>query len=391
MIPKQNENTDILDILWAIEAPEKLTQSLEKDDFIEPSIPTINIEEKHNKTQLESLTQVAPVIEDEVISEPQLVSKEIVEETVIKTIIEEKKWVSDSFQDLKEEVVSSLNTATQNIKEKNKNVTRLLSAWVFGAKYIITSVWIFSVLLLTTNYSAYSNIAKSYIFEDQIALESQSLLNGVDASHIEETTVEEEVIIKRTKQDRVEELKKQEEETEQIQNQFSIKKLVDKLDKEDVNLDIAIVPYENRIVIPKIWKNIPLIDIQETKVEWKDQLDNIFMKELEEGIVRYPGSAIPGEKWNSFIFGHSSNFPWIAWDYNDVFSRLGQVEVWDIVYSYYGQKKYKYQIKEKKVISPTDVSILKRDKNKSELTLMTCWPIGTTLNRLILIWEIIEE
>jgi sortase (surface protein transpeptidase) len=35
------------------------------------------------------------------------------------------------------------------------------------------------------------------------------------------------------------------------------------------------------------------------------------MKELEKGIIRYPGSAKPGENGSSFIFGHSSNFPWI--------------------------------------------------------------------------------
>ena len=379
MTIKQSETPDIIDILWAIEVPEKLTESLEQDTVITPVQASI-IEEEKVVTEKDSEVipphLTSPLQESCSMKTPQ---KSIL--NVVQTRIKEN--IS--------QVQESIESTTKSIEKKNKSFARLLSAWIFGAKYIITSVWILAALLLTTNYSAYSNIAKSYIFEDQIALESQSLLNWVDASHIEKTPVEEEVIVKRTKQDRVNELKKQEEETEQIQNQFSIKKLVDKLDKEDVNLDIAIVPYENRIVIPKIWKNIPLIDIQETKVEWKEQLDNIFMKELEEGIVRYPGSAIPGERWNSFIFGHSSNFPWIAWDYNDVFSRLGQVEVWDIVYSYYGQKKYKYQIKEKKVISPTDVSILKRDKNKSELTLMTCWPIGTTLNRLILIWEIIEE
>jgi hypothetical protein len=35
------------------------------------------------------------------------------------------------------------------------------------------------------------------------------------------------------------------------------------------------------------------------------------MKELENGIIRYPGSAKPGENGTSFIFGHSSNFPWV--------------------------------------------------------------------------------
>jgi sortase A len=115
------------------------------------------------------------------------------------------------------------------------------------------------------------------------------------------------------------------------------------------------------------------------------------MKELEYGIVRYPGSAKPGEKGNSFIFGHSSNFPWIAGEYNDVFSRLGQVEVGDIVFSYYGQKKYKYRVIEKKVVKPNDIGVLKNDETKKELTLMTCWPIGTTLNRLIIKTELIEE
>ena len=58
---------------------------------------------------------------------------------------------------------------------------------------------------------------------------------------------------------------------------------------------------------------------------------------------------------------------------------------------YYRQKKFKYKIKEKKVIDPNNVELLKRNKNISEITLMTCWPIWTTLNRLIVTWELIEE
>jgi len=114
------------------------------------------------------------------------------------------------------------------------------------------------------------------------------------------------------------------------------------------------------------------------------------MKELEKGIIRYPGSAKPGENGSSFIFGHSSNFPWIKWDYNDVFSLLDKVVYNDEVIVYYWQEKYTYKIKEKKVITPWDVSVLERNKDKSEITLMTCWPIWTTLNRLIVTWELIE-
>jgi LPXTG-site transpeptidase (sortase) family protein len=64
---------------------------------------------------------------------------------------------------------------------------------------------------------------------------------------------------------------------------------------------------------------------------------------------------------------------------------LDKVTFDDEIIVYFGQKKFKYKIREKKVISPGDVSVLKRDKGKSEITLMTCWPVGTTLNRLIVV------
>ena len=86
------------------------------------------------------------------------------------------------------------------------------------------------------------------------------------------------------------------------------------------------------------------------------------MKELENGIVRYPGSAKPGEKGNAFIFGHSSNFPWLDGDYKDVFARLHTLALGDEVIVYYGQKKYTYKITKKQVVKPGDVSVLKRDE-----------------------------
>jgi LPXTG-site transpeptidase (sortase) family protein len=60
------------------------------------------------------------------------------------------------------------------------------------------------------------------------------------------------------------------------------------------------------------------------------------------------------------------------------------------VYVYYNQKKYTYKIKHKKVVRPGDVRILTRNKRKSEITLMTCFPVGTTLNRLVVIGELIS-
>jgi len=153
-------------------------------------------------------------------------------------------------------------------------------------------------------------------------------------------------------------------------------------------LDIDITPYENRIIIPKIWKNIPLVDIKNRTVSWQSELNDIFMSELEKWVVRYPWSVKPWELWNSFIFWHSSNFPWIKWEYNDVFSLLNNVSFNDEIIIYYNQKKYTYTIKKRDIITPWNVSIFKWNKTKAQVMIMTCWPVWTTLNRLVLTGEL---
>lgn len=292
-----------------------------------------------------------------------------------------KKIVTNSFT-----IKIEKKQTIQKVKIKSNFSKQFIHTSIFWLKYILTSVLIFSVLLISTNFSAYSNIIQSYVFKDENKKESLLLLNSANAGEIDKK----EIIYKKTKAEKISEFKEKTQKVEVNKNNFSIKQIISEINKKDINLWINIVPYDNRIVIPRIGKNIPLIDIKETTVESKDKLDNILMKELEYWVVRYPWSAKPGQKGNSFIFGHSSNFPWIKGDYNDVFARLWQVEVGDIIFSYYGQKKYKYRVVEKKIVKPTDVGVLKNDYTKKELTLMTCWPIGTTLNRLIIKAELIE-
>jgi len=62
---------------------------------------------------------------------------------------------------------------------------------------------------------------------------------------------------------------------------FSPKKLVPL--KSNVNLDVEVVPYENRIMIPKIGKNIPLVDVDSRRGNLDfTNLETLFMKELEK-------------------------------------------------------------------------------------------------------------
>jgi sortase (surface protein transpeptidase) len=126
-------------------------------------------------------------------------------------------------------------------------------------------------------------------------------------------------------------------------------------DINDISLSVNMAPYEDRIIIPKIGKNIPLVNVEShdanNSVEW----NKIFMKELENGIVKYPGSADPGEIGNSFIFGHSSNYAWAKGDYNDVFALLNNLTTGDEIIVYFHQKKFVYSVREKMVVKPGNV------------------------------------
>ena len=235
---------------------------------------------------------------------------------------------------------------------------------------------IFSLLLTVTNYSAYLEIAKNFLSPESLKQSSQAMIASINSTNISKAEADNTQLTS----------------TASILDDksfHSMEKLVWK-NNSDLDINIDIVPYENRVVIPKIGKNIPLVDVENRRVQNVKELEDVFMEELVKGIVRYPGSAKPGEEWNSFIFGHSSNFPWIKWDYNDVFALLDNVVFGDEIIVYYNQKKYIYTVKEKHVVKPGDVAILKRNEWKKEISLMTCWPVWTSVNRMVVIWELTE-
>ncbi len=272
--------------------------------------------------------------------------------------------------------IKSLKEELWKIENNTISFSRkVINSIIFLIKYITTSSLIFWLLLLTTNYQAYFNIINAWINTQWMEKTKESLVASVDAMNLSE------------KKDLIEikEIKKDE---KIINNSF---KSLSDTKKEDLSLKIDITPYENRIIIPSIWRNIPLVDIKDRTVKWQNELNDIFMQELEKWVIRYPWSAKPGEIWNSFIFWHSSNFPWIKWDYNEVFALLNNVKHGDKIIVYYNQHKYIYIINNKLIIKPWNVSVLKSDNKKRKISVMTCRPVWTTINRLVISWDIIED
>lgn len=305
------------------------------------------------------------------------------------------------YEKIKINVLENINNILDYSLEKeikeNKKENKILNTFSFLLRYIITSSFIFLIILLITNYKAYIEIAKSYLNPNTLTQKKENMLSSIQQSSIKKDDNEKEEYEdkKNLEENEKKSMLQKNINFKDVKNKtfHSMKKLINTTNRDNniKNYNIELTPYENRIVIPKIGKNIPLVEVDWRKVKNMKELENVFQEELVNWIIRYPWSARPWEKWNSFIFGHSSNFPWLEWNYNDVFALMDHIVFWDEVIAYYWQKKYVYKIKEKKVIKPWDTSILKRDKNKKEITLMTCWPVWTTLNRMIVIWELVEN
>ncbi len=138
-----------------------------------------------------------------------------------------------------------------------------------------------------------------------------------------------------------------------------------------------------KIIIPKIGVEAPVV-YDEPKVD-----EASYQKALERGVVRLGNTANPGTNGNVVIGGHSSNNVFNAGDYKYVFVNLKRLNKGDIFYLNYNGQRYTYKVFNKEIITPTDVSAL-ASNGKPIVTLFTCDPPGTNVNRLIVQGEQID-
>ena len=134
------------------------------------------------------------------------------------------------------------------------------------------------------------------------------------------------------------------------------------------------------VIIPKINVEAPLNFSVPTVNE--GDIENA----LEDGVVHYPTTVLPGQTGNTAFFGHSSNNILNPGHYKFVFTLLHELVPGDTFYLTYGDKVYAYQVFQKEIVSPNDVSVLDNVPGKTATaTLITCDPPGTSINRLV-VW-----
>ncbi|MBI4058134.1 class E sortase [Candidatus Gottesmanbacteria bacterium] len=168
--------------------------------------------------------------------------------------------------------------------------------------------------------------------------------------------------------------------SQRVNRQGNFRQIIDKT----LTGEVEGVPDPNfSLVIPKIHAKSKII----ANVDPGDE--RAYMAALKEGVAHAQGTFFPGGLGNIYLFAHSTDSPFNIIRYNAVFYLLRELEPGDEVLVYFSGTKHRYQVTDKKIVEPADISYLTpfNPENKEQLILQTCWPPGTTLKRLIVFAE----
>lgn len=141
--------------------------------------------------------------------------------------------------------------------------------------------------------------------------------------------------------------------------------------------------YMNTILrIPAIGVDAPII--------WSHAVsEEEVLEELEQGIVHTAGTPVPSMRGNSYITGHSSYYSWSKSSFKDVLRdvhklKVGDKIIFDTKLSNGKNMKVIYVVSQAGVVVLPSDDRLFAESEGYEVTLATCWPIGTNLKRMMI-------
>lgn len=135
------------------------------------------------------------------------------------------------------------------------------------------------------------------------------------------------------------------------------------------------------IEIPKIYVNERVV------VNVDPNSKAAYRRALNEGIAHAAGTSLPGDGGMGYYFAHSSGLNPLAPQKQAVFYLLGKLEVGDEVRIWEANERHSYKVVERRITKADDVSFLNEVSEGERIVLQTCWPIGTSLERLLIFGE----
>jgi len=119
---------------------------------------------------------------------------------------------------------------------------------------------------------------------------------------------------------------------------------------------------------------IPAIDVDALIVEGDT------WEQLKLGVGHHLNTADPGERGNMVLSGHNDI-------YGETFRHLDNLELGDEVIIYAGEQPYRYLVRAKQIVEPTEVGVL-ASTTKPVATLISCYPYMVDTHRIVVVAEL---
>lgn len=103
-------------------------------------------------------------------------------------------------------------------------------------------------------------------------------------------------------------------------------------------------------------------------------------EQLKLGVGHHLNTADPGERGNMVLSAHNDI-------YGETFRHLDDLELGDEVIVYAGEQPYRYIVRAKQIVEPTEVSVL-ASTTKPVTTLISCYPYMVDTHRIVVIAEL---
>lgn len=164
-----------------------------------------------------------------------------------------------------------------------------------------------------------------------------------------------------------------------------LKSLFAGLAYEPTPIKITPASTEFGIVIEKLGVNAPIV------ANVSPNSSEAYFEALKYGVAHAGGTAFPGQTGNSYLFAHSALDFWNFGKYATVFTLLHQLKPEDKIVVFYKEERFDYEVIDLKIVSGFNTIPLVKNYGEPILTLQTCNPPGTALNRLIVTARLVKN
>lgn len=145
---------------------------------------------------------------------------------------------------------------------------------------------------------------------------------------------------------------------------------------------ISSVRRDNQPNYNRFTLSVPRLKMEKTEVF-------VDTNDLSQGLAHLPGSALPGEKGNIFISGHSALSQFFE-SKSVPFAKLPDLKKGDQITVETPFARYDYEVIGFKIVDPADLSVLTAPEEQGRyISLMTCVPPGLNFKRLIVLGKMI--